>query len=263
VELDVHPALLRPAEGEVIVDRGDRTVRILADLDELAVTWFGYPPRENGPDLHVHHLHTDAFYVLEGELEIRVGPGGEHVVRASAGSFVAAPPDVAHTFRNASDAQAVFLNFHAPNTGFSDMLRARRDGRDEDAERFDQHDPPPDGGRPLDQAVVSLGDEGERFERENRVITIKGELPHLSALEIAFDSDFSVDPHRHDDHVDSFYVLDGEVEFTLEDEKVPAGPATWMSAPSGVLHGFRTPSRGRVLNVHAPETGFADSIRGR
>jgi quercetin dioxygenase-like cupin family protein len=207
-------------------------------------------------------LHTDAFYVLEGELEIRVGPGGAHVVRATAGSFVAAPPEVAHTFRNASDAQAVFLNFHAPNTGFSDMLRARREGRDEDAERFDQHDPPPDGGRPLAEAAVVRGDEGERFERENRVITIKGALPHLSALDIAFGSDFSVPPHRHDDHVDSFYVLDGEVEFTLDDEKIAAGPGTWTAAPPGVRHGFATPNRGRILNVHAPDTGFAASIRG-
>jgi len=34
-----------------------------------------------------------------------------------------------------------------------------------------------------------------------------------------------VPPHSHDDYVDSFYVLDGEVEFTLgESVKVTSGP---------------------------------------
>src|ERR671922_14016 len=107
-------------------------------MTEQPVTWFRYAPGEKGPDPHVHHRHTDAFYVLEGELELGLGPGAAEVVRATAGAFVAAPPEVVHTFRNASGAEAVFLNFHAPSMGFGDMLRARREGREEDAERFDQ-----------------------------------------------------------------------------------------------------------------------------
>jgi quercetin dioxygenase-like cupin family protein len=258
----VDGILLRAGEGETLFDTPRATLRGLVEREELMVTWFRYGPREEGPDPHIHRHHTDAFYVLEGELEIRLGPGAAEIVRATAGTFVAAPPEVVHAFRNASDATAVFLNVHAPSMGFGDMLRARREGRHEDAERFDQFDPPPDGGRPLAEAVVSGPDEGERFERENRVITIKCDLPQISALDIDFDADFVVDPHRHDDQVDSFYVLDDEVEFSFEDGAVVEGPGTWVSAPPGVLHGFGTPSHGRVLNVHAPDTGFARSIRG-
>ena len=114
-------------------------------------------------------------------------------------------------------------------------------------------------------AAVSRLGEGERFEREDRTVTILGHFPQVSALEIAFDPSFEVPPHRHDDHTDSFYVLEGEVEFTLEDEVVRAGPGTWVSAPPGTLHGFRNPGSGRarVLNVHAPDAGFADSVRGQ
>jgi quercetin dioxygenase-like cupin family protein len=114
-------------------------------------------------------------------------------------------------------------------------------------------------------AAVSRLGEGERFEREDRTVTILGHFPQVSALEIAFDPSFEVPPHRHDDHADSFYVLEGEVEFTLEDEVVRAGPGTWVSAPPGTLHGFRNPGSGRarVLNVHAPDAGFADSVRGQ
>ena len=256
--------LYRPGEGETVFDEARRTLRILVDREELTTTWFRYAPGEEGPDPHIHGRHTDAFYVLEGELELRLGPGAAEVVLAKPGTFVAAPPEVVHTFRNASRAEAVFLNFHAPSMGFGDMLRARRDGRDEDAARFDQFEPPPDGGRPLAEAVVSAPGGSETFDRGDRAIAIQSDLPQISAFDIAFDPAFVVDPHRHDDEVDSFYVLGGEVEFTLEDGVARSGPGTWMSAPPGTTHGFRNPGpgRARVLNLHTPDAGFAAGVRG-
>jgi quercetin dioxygenase-like cupin family protein len=112
--------------------------------------------------------------------------------------------------------------------------------------------------------VCRPGD-GERFERENRVVTILGDLEWLSVIEIEFDETFEVEPHVHDDHVDAFYVLEGEVEFMLDDEVVRVGPGTLVAAPPGTRHGFRNPGAGiaRFLNLHAPDVGFADSIRGR
>jgi quercetin dioxygenase-like cupin family protein len=111
--------------------------------------------------------------------------------------------------------------------------------------------------------VVSRPGDGERFERENRTITILVDLPGLSVLEIAFDETFGVDPHTHDDHTDAFLVLDGEVEFTVADDTILAGPGTLVAAPPGSRHGFRSAGGpARVLNFHAPDAGFADSIRG-
>src|SRR3954469_5945791 len=112
--------------------------------------------------------------------------------------------------------------------------------------------------------IVSGPGEGERFERENRVVTIKAVLPQISAHEIEFDPTFEVEPHTHADHTDSFYVLEGEVEFTIEDEVVRAGPGAFVAAPPGTLHGFRNPGPGmaRVLNLHAPDAGFAAGVRG-
>ena len=61
MELDVHrPLLLAPGEGETVVDRSEKTLRILAELDDVIITWFRYAPGEKGPDAHVHHHHTDA-----------------------------------------------------------------------------------------------------------------------------------------------------------------------------------------------------------
>jgi quercetin dioxygenase-like cupin family protein len=111
--------------------------------------------------------------------------------------------------------------------------------------------------------IVSAPGDGERFERENRTLTVRIDLPGLSILEIAFDDTFEVPPHTHDDHVDSFYVLEGEVEFTVGDDVVRAGPGTLLAAPPGARHGFRSAGgAARVLNFHAPDAGFVDSVRG-
>jgi quercetin dioxygenase-like cupin family protein len=248
--------LRAPGEGETITDRPAKTVRILTSHDLADVTWSRYEAGERGPDPHVHRHHTDSFYVLEGELEFGVGPEVTPV-RAPAGTFVLVPELVVHTFGNESGATATYLNFHAPSGGFASYLRK------EDAD-FDNEDPPADGGRAAEAVVVSGPGDGERFDRGNRLITLKGDAPQVSVNEIEFDTDFVVDPHRHDDEVDSFYVLDGVVEFTLEDGVVRAEPGTWLSAPPGSLHGFRNPGTGRarILNVHTPDAEFADSVRG-
>jgi hypothetical protein len=48
--------------------------------------------------LHVHDRHTDAFYVLEGEVIFEIGAELE-TVTIGAGGFVAVPPGVAHSVR--------------------------------------------------------------------------------------------------------------------------------------------------------------------
>jgi mannose-6-phosphate isomerase-like protein (cupin superfamily) len=63
--------------------------------------------------------------------------------------------------------------------------------------------------------------------------------------------------HAHGAEDDSFYVLEGELTFTADDEEVVAGPGTFVLVPPGVPHTFA--NRGdavvRMVNVHAP-AGF-------
>jgi len=138
------------ADGETIADAERRAVVLVSSSDALTVTWSRYGAGERGPDLHVHREHTDAFYVLTGELTFEVGPSAQRV-RAPAGTSVAVPPNVVHTFVNASGAEATWLNFHAPDKGFAAYLRASRDGIDA---AWDSFDPPADGGRPAADVVV-------------------------------------------------------------------------------------------------------------
>lgn len=257
MQLDDHrPLLLAPGDGETTTDRPEKTLRILAELDDLIVTWFRYAPGEDGPEPHVHHHHTDAFYVLEGSLELMLG-AERRIVTAGPGMFAAAPPDTVHTFRNASDETVVFLNLHAPSVGFGDLLRGR-------VRSFDQHEPPSDGGRPFADAVLTAPESAETLEHEASTHRILCDLPQLTAIDMTFRPEFEgVDPHTHADHVDAFYVLEGQIEFRVGDEPRVAGTGTFVAAPPGAVHGFRHagPEPIRFLNLHAPPGGFVDRLR--
>jgi quercetin dioxygenase-like cupin family protein len=63
--------------------------------------------------------------------------------------------------------------------------------------------------------------------------------------------------HAHPAEDDAFYMLEGELVFTVEGEEVVAGPGTFILVPPGVLHDFanRTDAVARFVNVHAP-AGF-------
>src|SRR5919198_4245201 len=147
------PIAIPPGGGEIIGDSADRRVEILSEVDSLHATWSRFGPGRAGAALHVHRHHSDLFYVLEGELTVRLGPDGDEVPMA-AGSVARVPPLVVHGFRNASDADVRYLNFHAPGTGFADYMRGVRDGT---KVPFDQYPPPEDGGRPKSEAMIGRG----------------------------------------------------------------------------------------------------------
>jgi quercetin dioxygenase-like cupin family protein len=196
--------LLRLEDGETITQRERRDVVILADREALTITWSRYAPGERGPDLHVHREHTDAFYVLEGELAFAVGPGAQRI-RVPAGGFVAVPPNVVHSFANEGSAESRWLNMHAPDKGFAAYIRAARDGRNA---TWDSFDPPADGGLPATGVIVSGPGEGERHESGNGTMQLKGSLPELSVAEWVLDGS---DLPRQEDQVVWCYALNGRM----------------------------------------------------
>ena len=67
-----------------------------------------------GPPLHTH-AYRELFYVLEGEYEFTVEREGElQTIVGGVGTTIAVPPDVPHTFKNASGAPARLLFVHQP-----------------------------------------------------------------------------------------------------------------------------------------------------
>jgi quercetin dioxygenase-like cupin family protein len=83
---------------------------------------------------------------------------------------------------------------------------------------------------------------------------VKADRPELSLLEVTFDPGSGVDPHFHKGHSDSFFVLEGEVEFHVGEEVFLATQGAYVLAPPNVVHYFRNVSDEpvRMLNLHTP-----------
>jgi quercetin dioxygenase-like cupin family protein len=245
--------VLKAGEGESLF--GGRIV-IKAGFEQLTITESLFPDARDGADPHYHRRHADSFYVLEGGLAVLVHDDEKML---DPGAFVCAPPEVVHGFRSTSRAR--FLNFHTPDGGFADNLRARDRG---EPGGFDSIDAPPGSGKPPTEAVFLPAGEGERLEGDNRFATVKAGREELALIEFELEPGFEgPDLHSHDDHIDSFYVLEGEPEFLAGAETVRLGPGSFIAAPLGFRHTFANPGPqpARLLNIHAPSRGFHDFLR--
>ena len=240
-------------EGEALF--GGRIV-LKATFDQLCITESWFSSARDGASPHLHKEHVDSFYVIEGGLavliddeEVVLGPGG----------FASAPPELVHGFRTTMPTR--FLNFHTPDGRFADNLRERNRG---EPGGFDSVDAEPGTGIAGSNGVVLQPGEGERLEANRRVATIKAGREELALIEFELEPGFEGPaPHTHDDHVDSFYVLEGEAEFEVEGKKLLLGPGSFVAAPPGVEHTFAVgPGRSRLLNIHAPSVGFHEWLRG-
>ena len=143
------------------------------------------------------------------------------------GALARVPPLVVHGFRNGSDKEMRYLNFHAPGVGFADYMRGLRDGRPVDlrpgaAARGGR----PPGERGRGRGAGARGARGHRGDpgRGGRSAT----RPPVS------------------DRVESFYVLEGELAFG--EQRAPAG--SWVDVPPGAS--AVASQQARYLRITAP-----------
>ena len=247
------PIALAPGGGEIL-SKTSGSSRIKAARDELLLIEAASASGERGARPHIHGEHADAFYVLDGELVFHFA-GEQRSLRT--GAFVLAPPGLVHGFDVGSEG-ARYLNIHAPGGGYAKLTRARRDGIEFDAAEGDTFSAPADGGRPASDGIVLGPGEGENLG----TTVIKAGLRQVSVLEFELRPGGGVQPHFHKGHSDSFFVLEGEVEFHVGDEVVPGTVGSYVLAPPHVVHYFRNVSEkpARILNLHTPG-GFAEYRR--
>jgi quercetin dioxygenase-like cupin family protein len=108
------PIVLDPGQGDALQARGSVML-----FKAVAATTGGafslherhLPPGGRRPPPHRHTDAQEAFYVLEGEVELTLGP---EAVRGGPGTFVLVPGGLAHTFGNPSSVPARVLVLHAP-----------------------------------------------------------------------------------------------------------------------------------------------------
>lgn len=136
MSIDPHALVLQPGEGTpvagstgarfVIKANGDAT-RGAYSLIEAAV-----PPGIPPAPAHIHHEHEECFYVLDGELTLRLGDAS---LTAVAGTFVLVPRGMVHGYANESAAPARFLTAGSPAgleglfAEFARLRAAAPDGR--------------------------------------------------------------------------------------------------------------------------------------
>jgi quercetin dioxygenase-like cupin family protein len=102
---------------------GPNVVRILASSEDtggrLAVIEYDVPAGFPGPPLHVHPGFDEHFYVVDGELELRLE---DDVVRATPGDSLYVRGDRPHTFSNPTGEVARMLLTMTPG-GFERFFR--------------------------------------------------------------------------------------------------------------------------------------------
>jgi quercetin dioxygenase-like cupin family protein len=150
-----HDAYVPIGMEEPILRSDSREISLLVADQNLSVTYAGRPAGERVTDPHVHQ-HTEAFYVLEGELTFEVGAELK-TITIGAGGFVATPPGIAHSYGTAGSHPSRWLIIHAGDGGFAAFMRGLRDGIKVE---WDIAAVPADGGLPADQAIISLGRNG-------------------------------------------------------------------------------------------------------
>jgi thiamine-phosphate pyrophosphorylase len=236
-----------PPAHAVVAGREERDRGLLPQI-ELAVVAIA-PGEGVGP--HTHRVHADVFYVLDGELDLRLGDG---TVRVPPGSCVTAPPHLVHGFRNRTDDEVRYLNLHAPG------VWARGHAAGADPATFDVFGI--EGAPPDLRGDISGPGDGDRLMKEHRLLLVKSSQPELDVVEFLVGAEYAgTDPHVHLRHADCFYVLEGELDVLAGDETVRVGPGGSVVVPPGVAHAFTSVGSARFVNVHAPSCGFVEYVR--
>lgn len=110
----------------------------------------------------------------------------------------------------------------------------------------------------MDESIALRPGEGELVGNN----VVKAARPELSLIEFEVKPGGGVAPHFHKGHSDSFYVLEGELEFHVGHEIVHGSSGTYVLAPPGVIHFFTNVSDkpAKALNLHTPG-GFVEYRR--
>lgn len=106
-----------PAEGRTLLVGGGDYVTYKVRSAETDGAYFCFEVTTTpgfGPPLH-RHAYRELFYVLEGEYEFTIERDqGLETITGAAGTSIAIPPNVPHTFKNAGDGPARLLFVHQP-----------------------------------------------------------------------------------------------------------------------------------------------------
>ena len=110
---DTGPAFLGPGDIYTFLTTG-------AETEGAYFVMEGLVPPDAGPPPHIHHTQAESFYVVEGQLEIKLG---DKVHEAKAGDFVHISPGTPHAFLNRSQTPAKMIVTFVPAGDVEQLFR--------------------------------------------------------------------------------------------------------------------------------------------
>jgi quercetin dioxygenase-like cupin family protein len=224
---------------------------------------------------HVHTREDEVFYVISGEIEIRIADKLQHM---SAGDLAFAPAGLPHQVSVAGSNAAkllVLLTGHTIEQAFIDGAgKSPADlknimGR-AGIELLDQFDAEyrPTGFEAVtsDSVIVCRADEGEAVWLAGDTYTIK--LPgnqtgdRFAVVHFDIPPGGGPVPHIHTREFEAFVITNGEVELYADGAIVTGRPNDVAVLPANIPHGFknRTNSHSQMIAIVTP-AGFDRFIR--
>ncbi len=111
----LKPFYIKPSENQ---ETRITKIRFNQLNNQFCCVEFTVPPKTMGPAPHVHKDLDEVMRVLKGTVTILVG---EEVFEVKEGGWHLRPHDIIHTFWNAGDEPATFIDFY-PNQNFEVFL---------------------------------------------------------------------------------------------------------------------------------------------
>ena len=110
--MSLEAVIYEPGAGETLELRGTKVRVLCTAADSVGASTFEFlamPGFDTGS--HYHSKIEEQFYVIDGEMELRVG---DRLINGRPGSFVTVPTGLAHAFANRSDSPARMLVVATP-----------------------------------------------------------------------------------------------------------------------------------------------------
>ncbi|MGB7159189.1 MAG: cupin domain-containing protein [Tepidisphaeraceae bacterium] len=259
-------------EGFAVWSVGDRlTFKVRAEhtAGEFLLAEVEAPPG-GGPPPHIHLREDEMFYVLEGQMTFVLE---EATFTAGPGSAVFLPRGKVHTYGNHTDRPARTLVWASPCNFESFML--------EFGVPCAEFPTPPALDAHLFERLLRASDRhGLRILSEHKPtitldappapkpLAVLGQRVTLKLIGRNTDDRMcaalldvapgpGVPPHLHRREDETFYVVDGALEFLVGEERHVAPRGTTIYVPGGTFHGFRAigDSAAQLLSIHTP-AGF-------
>jgi quercetin dioxygenase-like cupin family protein len=217
------------------------------------------------------HLHSyeEGFYLLQGEAVVAIGDRQWHL---TPGDYGVCKVGTLHAWRNASSSPVRWLQMAAP--------QPKPPGRERDT-FFLKGGRPPDAGRPLvtDSGRADLlghfhVDQIPPADADRAALgTLTGVFlkwlideqfgaRHHRMLLIEYQPGASIALHDHT-FEETYYILSGEVQATLDGERYVTGPGDVLWTGVGCVHAFANVGREPVrwLETFAPQPPAEDVFR--